>query len=626
MKTYFQHTFNYLMLGFFILSFLPQHVFAQIERVEPPHWWADMKYHEIELMFYGENIGSYKVEVSAGEITSVASADSPNYLFVTWNTKGISPKTVEFDFRKKRKTLFSYEFELKKRDDHSANRQGFTSEDAVYLITPDRFANANPDNDIVEEMREKHIDRSNDYARHGGDIQGIIQHLDYVEEMGFTAVWPSPLLENNMDEASYHGYAITDFYRVDPRFGTLEEYKELVEKANEKNLKIIIDMVANHCGSGHWWMQDLPFQDWLNYQDIYEAGNEAPNSSHKRTVNQDPYASDYDTDMMKKGWFVQTMPDLNQKNEFMARYLIQNSIWWVEELGLQGIRQDTYPYPDKHFMADWAGAIMQEYPNFNIVGEEWSYNPLIVGYWQDGQHNFDGYQSNLKSVMDFPMQGAIISGLKESEEGWGNGLTKIYEALANDFYYPNPLDVMVFADNHDKSRVFTQLDGNIHLNKMAMALLLSLPRTPQIYYGTEILMEDFENPGDHGLIRTDFPGGWEGDEVNVFTETGLTTEQLDFKHFLKDLLQFRKSSKALQIGQTKHFEPFNGMYFLFRMHKDEVVLTVINKNEETQKVDVQRFEELGFEGETFESVLTKDTMIWKDSIEIKSGVSVFKLN
>lgn len=611
------------LIVFSLFVFASIQAFAQIERVEPPHWWADMKYHEIELMFYGENLGDYKVDVSDGEITSIASADSPNYLFVTWNTKGISTKTVEFDFKKKRKTLFTHQFELKKRTDNSAERQGFTSEDAIYLITPDRFANANPDNDIVEEMREKKLDRADDYARHGGDIQGIIQHLDYVEDMGFTALWPSPLLENDMDEASYHGYAITDFYRVDPRFGTLEEYKELVEKANEKEVKIIMDMVANHCGSGHWWMEDLPFSNWLNYQELYEGGKEAPNSSHKRTVNQDPYASDYDTDMMKKGWFVQTMPDLNQKNKFMARYLIQNSLWWVEELGLQGIRQDTYPYPDKQFLSDWAGTIMEEYPNFNIVGEEWSYNPLIVGYWQDGQQNFDGYQSNLKSVMDFPMQGAIINGLKEDEESWGNGLTKIYEALANDFYYPNPLDVMVFADNHDKSRIFTQLDGDIELNKMAMALLLSLPRTPQIYYGTEILMEDFDNPGDHGLIRTDFPGGWEGDEVNVFTETGLSPEQLDFKHYLRDLLKFRKSSKALQIGKAKHFEPFDGMYFLFRIHEEEVVLTVINKNEVAQQVDLKRFAELKLNGKKFIDLGSGHSFIWKEDLELNHGVHLF---
>ncbi len=434
-----------------------------------------------------------------------------------------STKAGKFDivFKNENGDEKTHTYELKERVKSSDDYKGFDSSDAIFLITPDRFANGDESNDIVEGLKETKIDRKDDYARHGGDIRGIINRLDYIEDLGYTSVWPTPVLINDMPRSSYHGYAITDYYRVDPRFGTHEEYQELASKMKDKGMKLIMDQVANHCGLEHWWMKDLPFDDWLNNQKNYEDNIDNwnwetnINSNHRRTTNQDAYASEIDKSGNTDGWFVSAMPDLNQKNPFMAKYIIQNSIWWIETLELGGIRQDTYPYPDKHFMSDWAGTIMNEYPNFSIVGEEWSLNPLLVAYWQTGNNNKDGYESNLKSPMDFPMQRKIVEALNE-EESWDKGLVKMYEGLANDFIYPNPKDIMIFPDNHDMSRIYTQLNEDLNNTKMAIGYILTLPRIPQIYYGTEVLISDSAKPGDHGLIRTDFPGGWKGDKVNAF--------------------------------------------------------------------------------------------------------------
>ncbi len=616
-------TNNFLFIILF--CFCIANSFAQNLRVEPPNWWIGFENQELQLLVHAENISTYQptIKKKGVEIIDVHLAGSPNYVFIDLK---ISAKAKAGDFhiqfRKKGSKNLTYIYELKSREKAAEEFIGFDSSDAIYLITPDRFANANPNNDIIESLLETKIDRSDDYARHGGDIEGITNHIDYIYEMGFTAVWPSPLLENNMPNASYHGYAITDYYKVDPRFGRLSEYKELANKLRQKNMKLIMDMVANHCGKQHWWMKDLPFSDWVNYQHKFQNGVEIPTSNHRRTTNQDPYASQDDAAKMQKGWFVPSMPDLNQQNPFMATYLIQNSIWWIETLHLGGIRQDTYPYPDKHFMADWAKAIMTEYPNFSIVGEEWSYNPLLVSYWQDGSNNKDGYRSYLTSTMDFPMQQNIVDALNE-EESWDQGLVKIYEGLANDFIYPTPKDIMVFADNHDKSRIFTQLHENIQNTKMAMGLLLSLPRIPQIYYGTEILMDDSEKPGDHGLIRTDFPGGWEGDQVNVFNETGLTEQQLDFKSFLQTILKYRKTSKAIHEGKTIHFAPVDGIYVLFRQYEDETFMLVLNKNENQTNIDLNRFAELNLEGEKFYNLHSSEVFSFKETIQVKHGITLY---
>ena len=427
--------------------------FAQIERVEPPNWWTGFEQDSLQLMLYGSNISA--AEVSSNyqgvEVLGTEKADSPNYLFVNLViTEAAKPGSMKLNFKFEDGSSEAIDYELKKREQAAEDFVGFDNSDAIYLITPDRFANGDYSNDANESLNEKTIDLEDDYARHGGDIRGIIDHLDYIDEMGFTAIWSSPLLINDMKSGSYHGYAMTDFYKVDPRFGTLEEYKELAQKADERGIKLIMDMVANHSGVEHWWMDDLPFNDWINYQEKFENDEQLIYSNHRRTANQDLYASEADKKVMSNGWFVETMPDLNQKNPYLAKYIIQNNIWWVETLKLGGIRQDTYPYPDMEFMSEWAGAIMKEYPNFNIVGEEWSNNPLLIRYWQDGIEN--GYDSNLKSTMDFAMQTNIVKGLNE-ESGWDTGLQRLYDGLANDFAYASPENIMIFPDNHDLSRI-----------------------------------------------------------------------------------------------------------------------------------------------------------------------------
>ena len=598
--------------------------------IEPPNWWVGFKDASLQLLVKEENIGNYKPSISYAGVTisKVHKAKSINYLFIDITINKIA-KAGKFDilFTNKKGETKTHTYELKERNKPAKDYKGFNSSDAIYLITPDRFSNADTNNDQIPNLKDQSLDRSDGYKRHGGDLQGIINGVDYIADLGFTAVWPTPVLTNDMPRGSYHGYAITDYYQVDPRFGTIADYKNLADKLREKGMKLIMDQVANHCGLEHWWMKDLPFDDWVNHQKNYEAnidawGNDKNiGSNHRRTTNQDLYASEIDAKGNNQGWFVSSMPDLNQNNPFMAKYIIQNSIWWIETLGLAGIRQDTYPYPDKEFMANWAGAIMNEYPNFSIVGEEWSYNPLLVGYWQTGANNKDGYESNLKSTMDFPMQKAIIEGVNENES-WDKGLVKIYEGLANDFYYATPKDIMAFLDNHDKSRIFTEVNEDVTKAKMALSYLFVLPRIPQMYYGTEVLLDDTANPGDHGLIRTDFPGAWEGDTVNAFTGLGLVQEQKDMQNFVSKILNYRKNSKAIQEGKTIHFAPFMGTYFLFRIKGDETVVHIINKNEKRISIDLNRFAEVGLQGKTLKNIISGEDVFWGDEMSFTEKESI----
>jgi glycosidase len=605
---------------------------TSLNRVEPPNWWLGMKNPQFQLLVHHPNIGKYKPSIAYNGVflDKVHTADkSDNYLFLDISILDTASEgKFDITFKNDKGDDLIHTYELKSRQKSAEDYVGFNSSDAIFLITPDRFANGDESNDIVEGLNETIIDRTHGYKRHGGDLRGIINHIDYIHDLGYTAIWPTPVLINDMYEGSYHGYAITDYYQVDPRFGAMDDYKELSSKLKEKGMSLIMDQVANHCGLEHWWMKDIPFGDWVNNQKNYEDNIDNwnwktnINSNHRRTTNQDSYASEIDRKGNADGWFVPAMPDLNQRNPFMAKYIIQNSIWWIETLDLGGIRQDTYPYPDKHFMSDWAGAIMNEYPNFSIVGEEWSYNPLLVAYWQTGNHNKDGYESNLKSAMDFPMIKAIKEGLKE-KESWDKGLVKMYEGLANDFIYTTPNDMMAFMDNHDKSRVFTEFGEDVALTKMAMGYMLCLPRIAQVYYGTEILMDDTANPGDHGLIRTDFPGGWQGDTVNGFTGEGLTANQKGMQDFMRRVLNYRKTSKAIHEGQTIHFAPDFSTYTLFRKQGDETVVCIINKNVEDHELDLSRFEEIGLKGKQVKNIITDETFTWNDKLTVKAkGVTI----
>ena len=587
-------------------------VFAQ--RIEPLNWWVGMKNPNLQLMIHGESIGETIPVINYPGVTiqKINKADSKNYLFVdlliATDTK---PGAVSISFKKESKTITTYNYTLLGRQQDAAQVKGFTSADVIYLLVPDRFANGDYKNDVVAGMKEANINRSFDGGRHGGDIRGIINHLDYIADMGYTAIWPTPMVENNMPAYSYHGYSITNHYKVDPRFGTLDEYKELAAKAKQKGIKLIYDEVLNHSGTNYWWMADLPFKNWINYRDTLVYTN------HRRTVNQDLYASAYDKDLMENGWFDKTMADMNGQNEFMANYLIQNTIWWIETLQLGGVRQDTYGYSNKAFLAKWSGRIMSEYPDFSMVGEEWSTNPLITAYWQREKQNRDGYKSYLTTTMDFPLQAALIDALKESEDAnFGKGLPQLYEALANDFVYADPKNVLVMGDNHDMDRLFTQLNNDIDLTKMAVTYLLTIRGIPQIYYGTEILME---NTGHHkvdGLIRSDFPGGWKGDSVNAFTGKGLTTNQQTMQAYMKQLLNWRKNNPVIATGETLHFAPFNGVYVYFRYTADKTVMVVMNKNNKPVNIDTNRFAEIIKDKTTAKDVLTNQTFELKKRLPI----------
>ena len=554
-----------------------------IERVEPPNWWVGMEYNSVELLIYGKDIAANDVRLKTYEnvqLQSVKKAANPNYLFVTIAIgEQAQPGNLQLDFHKNGTSAFVHEYELKARENNRKNLAGFNSTDAIYLITPDRFVNGDPDNDAVAGMLEK-PNRKDKGGRHGGDVQGIVNSLDAIKDMGFTAIWTNPILENNMPSYSYHGYAITDFYKVDPRYGSNESYKKMVEKASDKGMKVIMDMIANHCGLEHWWMKDLPSEDWINQWGTYTQTN------HKKTVVLDPYATKKDTKEFFDGWFVPTMPDLNQRNASMANYLIQNTLWWIEYSGIAGIRMDTYPYPDMYFMRDWTAAVMKEYPNFNIVGEEWVLRPTIVSYWQKGKENTNGYTSELKSVMDFPIQHALSTSLNDAGS-WN----AVYEELGQDYLYPDPKNLVVFPDNHDMSRIYTQLNEDADLVKLALTYVATVRGIPQIYYGTEILMGN-KGTEDHGIIRTDYPGGWAKDKVNAFTGDGLTKEQKDAKAYLSKLFNWRKNAEVIHNGKLIHFAPKDNIYVYFRYNEHQKVMVILNKDANAKLLDVVEYQEV----------------------------------
>lgn len=544
-----------------------------LKHVEPPSWFTGMKNPNLQIMIHGNRVGELDpVILYPGVITdSVVKNTNQNYLFIylTISSK-VLPGSFLISLNKGKVTKASYSYKLQPRVPGSAARKGFNNSDVIYLITPDRFANGNPANDNMPGMTEK-SNRADKNGRHGGDIRGVADHLDYIGGMGFTAIWLNPVLENNQLSASYHGYGMTDFYRTDPRFGSNEDYFELSRQAAKRGIKLIMDQVMNHCGSEHWWMKDMPAPDW-----IHNGGKYTPTNNRRSTLN-DPYAAPVDRNTFVNGWFVPVMPDMNQENHLLGDYLIQNSIWWIESAGLAGIRHDTHPYAGKEFTARWTCRIMDEYPDFNIVGEEWSENPAIIAKWQKGKLNPDGYVSCLPSLMDFPLQMSLSRALTEPES-WNTGYIRLYEMLSNDFLYADPFNLVIFTDNHDMDRFFTQVNQDPGLFRLGLTYLLTIRGIPQIMYGTEIAMKN-EKRGDHGLIRSDFPGGWPGDTVNGFTGEGLTREQLDIRDFLKKMLIWRKNNPVVHTGKLMHYSPADGIYVYFRYDNSSRVMVALNKNE-----------------------------------------------
>lgn len=564
-------------------------VFAQdlkIDRMEPPYWWSDMANPVLQIMFYGDNIADFDCKVKNTEITQseIKAVKNPNYLFLYVTIPDYFNGNLEIEFSRNGKIIDVIEYILKKRKENSSNRAGFNSSDVMYLITPDRFANGDPKNDINKDLGDK-LDRSEPFGRHGGDLKGIINHLDYIEEMGFTAIWLNPVLENAMESSSYHGYATTDYYKIDPRYGNMDDYIQLSEEAQKRGIKLIMDQIMNHCGSNHWWMSDLPDENWINDRKKYDFTN------HKRTVVMDPYAAPSDKEKFEKGWFVSAMPDINGEHPLLSDYLIQNSIWWVEAADLGGIRHDTHPYPGAKFMSEYSCAIMNEYPNFNIVGEEWSEIPTIVAKWQKGNPSSEILNSCMPSLMDFPLQVTLNKSLVD-EESWGTGMNKLYEIIALDYIYPDPNNLVIFGDNHDMDRFFTQIGEDINLYKMGLIYLATMRGIPQIYYGTEILMENSDHPHHHGVIRTDFPGGWDNDSKNAFTGENLSEEEKEAQEFVKSLLNWRKNNEVIHSGKLMHYSPVDGMYVYFRYNDNKKVMIILNKDQKDRSINFEDYSEM----------------------------------
>jgi len=575
-----------------LIGLISMTLFSQVEKIEPPFWWTEMHNPELQIMLYGTNISEYDVTFSeAIEIKDVVKTENPNYLFVTINTQNISPGQYELQFSKDNKIIGTEIYEFKARREQSALRKGFDSSDLIYLIMPDRFANGNTAIDSTHDTVEN-LNREESSGRHGGDIQGIIDHLDYLEELGATALWSTPSLEDNEPVYSYHTYAQSDYYKIDPRYGTNADYKRLSSEMHKRDMKLIMDYVTNHWGSKHWIIQDLPSKDWIHYWDNGEKGFQR--SSYRMTTQFDPNASEADKEACMDGWFDTTMPDINQSNPLVLNYMIQNAIWWVEFADLDGFRVDTYSYNDKEGIAKWTKAIMDEYPNFNITGEVWYHNQSHIAYWQKDSKigAMDNYNSHLPTVMDFTLHDAILVMFSEDDQKWDKGMVRAHENFVNDFLYPDINNMLVFAGNHDTNRINEIYGADLQKYKLVMTLITTIRGIPQVYYGDELGMVGNRDLKGDGDIRRDFPGGWEGDPMDAFTAEGRTAEQSEFFEFSKKIFNWRKSKSVIHFGKTMQFVPQNNVYVYFRYDDNDTVMVVINNNPESQTIDLNRFNEM----------------------------------
>lgn len=597
-----------------------------VTRIDPTNWFTDMQDPTLQLMVYGKDIkfADVTTDYPNVKIDSLVRLDSPNYLLVYLNLKGAKPGEINLTFSNKngKKTIRKYQ--LKAREMAGTDRKGFDISDVLYMLMPDRFANGNPKNDVIKGMEDQLCNRNEPSLRHGGDLEGLRQHLDYFTNLGVTALWLTPVLENdhpadNGKNSTYHGYATTDYYRVDPRFGTNEEYKALVNECHKKGLKVVMDMIFNHCGDYHPWakgtridengktIKDYPSKEWFN------SPNYGLQTSYKLTPVLDPYASKVDMKETVDGWFVPSMPDLNQRNPHVIKYLIQNSIWWIETVGIDGIRMDTYPYADRQAMADWMKVLNKEYPNFNTVGETWVTEPAYTAAWQKDSKLSD-INSNLKTVMDFAFFDRLSQAKNEETDDWWKGWNRIYNSLCYDYLYTDPSSVMAFIENHDTDRYLGNGKDSTAL-KQAYALLLTMKRIPQLYYGTEILMNGTKTETD-GNVRQDFPGGFPGDKVNKFTREGRSKAENAMFDWTSRLLHWRQNNDVIINGSQTQFIPQHGVYVLARQHNGKTVLTILNGKKADNQVDVARYAEVIGSHTTATDVLTGATVDLTNNIPL----------
>ena len=596
----------------------------KIDRIEPTDWFVGMKNPQVQLMVYGKDIRTADVttDYPGVRIDSLVRLDSPNYLLVYMNVKDAQPGTMNLKFNGKgvKQTV---KYALKARKMRGEDYKGFTNADVLYMLMPDRFASSGTDKSKIKGMLPYSINRNEPSLRHGGDINGIRQHLDYFNDLGVTALWFTPVLENNSPDngkqSTYHGYATTNYYRVDPRFGTNEDYSALIEEAHAKGLKVVMDMIFNHCGFDHPWVKDMPTKDWFNYPEWLYPENQARNkktntidgaatvndkylqTSYKLTPVLDPYASQVDMKETVDGWFVPTMPDLNQRNHHLMTYLIQNSEWWIETAGIDGIRMDTYQYADRTAMAHWMEVLDEEYPNFNTVGETWVTEPAYTAAWQKDSKLSD-QNSYLKTVMDFAFYDRVNLAKNEETDGWWNGFNRIYNSLCYDYLYKDPSHVMAFIENHDTDRFLGNGQDTLAL-KQSLALLLTMNRIPQLYYGTEVLMNGTKQITD-GHVRRDFPGGFPGDKHNAFTKEGRTKEENQMFSWLSRLLHWRQGNELITKGKQTQFIPVDGVYVVARSLNGKAILTVLNGTSHQKKMQVARYAEIIKSTTTAKNILT----------------------
>ncbi len=585
---------------------------VKIDRIEPTDWYVGMKNPSLQLMVYGKDIAKVEnvtTDYAGVRIDSIVRLDSPNYLLVYLNLKDAQPGTMTLRFDKQK-----VDYQLKKREMSGDKRRGFDISDVLYLLMPDRFAQGPNHQSQVKGMRTYREDRTQPSLRHGGDLEGLMQHLDYFTELGVTALWFTPILENDSPDmmdtwSTYHGYACTNYYQVDPRFGTNEQYRQLIDMCHARGLKVVMDMIFNHCGFEHPWVADLPSKDWLNLSDWLKqsGGTSDPRgtnflqTSYKLTPVLDPYASEIDKKETVEGWFVSTMPDLNQRNPHLMTYLIQNSKWWIETAGIDGIRMDTYPYAFREPMARWMKELDEEYPNFNTVGETWVTNPAYTAAWQKDSKLSDT-NSYLKTVMDFSFQEKLDSAKHENTDAWWRGMNRLYNSFCYDYLYPNPSSVMAFIDNHDTNRFLGDGQDSLAL-KQALALLLTVRRIPQMYYGTEILMNGTMKISD-GYVRKDFPGGFPGDTQNAFTAEGRTRAQNDMFSWTSRLLHWRQGNDVITKGKMIQFVPYDGIYVIARQYNGKTALTIINGTRKSAVMKVERYAEVIGQTKRAKDVLT----------------------
>ena len=611
----------------------------KIDRIEPTDWYVGMKDASLQLMVYGKDIRDLDVDVQypGVRIDSLVRLESPNYLLVYLNLHGAKAGEMTLNFKQGKKTK-EVTYTLKNREMAGEKRIGFSNADVLYMLMPDRFANGRTDNDAFKTMRDKVCDRQAPSLRHGGDLEGIRRHLDYFNELGVTALWFTPVLENDSPNdgknSTYHGYATTNYYRVDPRFGTNEEYRALIAEAHAKGLKVVMDMIFNHCGFDHPWIADMPSKDWFNTPEWLFPENKGVEhqksigtmdgtasvndkylqTSYKLTPVLDPYASKVDLRETVYGWFVPTMPDLNQRNPHVIKYLIQNSEWWIESVGIDGIRMDTYPYADRDAMALWMKTLDMEYPNFNTVGETWVTEPAYTAAWQKDS-KLSEKNSYLKTVMDFAFFDRINQAKNEITDDWWNGMNRIYNVLCYDYLYPNPKSVMAFVENHDTDRFLGTGKDTMAL-KQALALLLTINRTPQLYYGTEVLMNGTKAETDCN-VRKDFPGGWAGDEHNCFTAEGRTQAENNMFNWLSKLLHWRHGNKVITEGNQVQFTPQKGVYVIARQYRNKSVMTIVNGTKDPAQLVVARYAEIIGSKKKATDVITGRTVMIDKNVRLR---------